>query len=82
MQRAIDETWKNITWKEKVTKRKRLIPIIPKSSEFKRNLRNYLLGDWNFCAHYADSAIKQAYSTKVLEKKLLEGKKGENEASR
>ncbi|MBS7288125.1 MAG: transposase [Candidatus Freyarchaeota archaeon] len=62
LQRAINETWKNTTWKEKVTKRRRLIPIIPKSSEFKRNLRNYLLGGWDFCAHYADSAIKQAYS--------------------
>ncbi|MBS7288251.1 MAG: transposase, partial [Candidatus Freyarchaeota archaeon] len=39
-----------------------MIPIIPKSSEFKRNLRNFLLRNWVFCAHYADSAIKQAYS--------------------
>ncbi|MBS7288409.1 MAG: hypothetical protein KIH01_06595 [Candidatus Freyarchaeota archaeon] len=58
LQRAIDGIWENITWKEKVIKRRRLIPIIPKSSEFKRNLRNFLLGDWNFCAHYVDSAIK------------------------
>ncbi|MBS7288929.1 MAG: transposase, partial [Candidatus Freyarchaeota archaeon] len=62
LQRAIDETWKNIAWKEKIVKRRRLIPIIPKSNEFKRNLRNYLLRNWNFCAHYVDSAIKQAYS--------------------
>ncbi|MBS7287389.1 MAG: hypothetical protein KIH01_01210 [Candidatus Freyarchaeota archaeon] len=52
-----------------------MIPIIPKSSEFKRNLRNSLLRNWDFCAHYADSAIKQAYSTKVLEEELLEGEK-------
>ncbi|MBS7287944.1 MAG: hypothetical protein KIH01_04170 [Candidatus Freyarchaeota archaeon] len=76
LQRAIDETWKNITWNERVIKnRRRLIPIIPKSSEFKRNLRNSLLRNWVFCAHYADSAIKQAYSTKVLEEELLEGEK-------
>ncbi|MBS7287448.1 MAG: hypothetical protein KIH01_01520 [Candidatus Freyarchaeota archaeon] len=75
LQRAIDETWKNIAWKEKIVKRRRLIPIIPKSSEFKRNLRDSLLRNWVFCAHYADSAIKQAYSTKVLEKKLFEGEK-------
>ena len=40
----------------------RLIPIIPKSKEFKRALRNQLLKDWDFAAHYVDSAIKTAYS--------------------
>ncbi|RLE73519.1 MAG: transposase [Thermoprotei archaeon] len=39
---------------------KRLIPVIPKSREFKRNLRNEL--DWCYAAHYVDSAIKTAYS--------------------
>ncbi|MBS7288685.1 MAG: hypothetical protein KIH01_08090 [Candidatus Freyarchaeota archaeon] len=62
LQKAINEIWENITWNEVVKGRKRLIPIIPKSSEFKRNLRNSLLGNWDFCAHYVDSAIKQAYS--------------------
>lgn len=41
---------------------KRIIPIIPKSREFKRNLRNELLKDWSYAAHYVDSAIKVAYS--------------------
>ena len=41
---------------------KRLIPVIPKSREFKRNLRNLLLRDWSYAAHYVDSAIKTAYS--------------------
>jgi len=41
---------------------KRLIPIIPKSREFKRELRNSLLGNWSFASHYVDSAIKTAYS--------------------
>ena len=41
---------------------KRLIPIIPKSREFKRNLRNSLLKDWKYASHYVDSAIKVAYS--------------------
>ena len=40
----------------------RLIPIIPKSREFKRNLRNSLLRDWKYASHYVDSAIKVAYS--------------------
>ncbi len=41
---------------------KRLIPKIPKSKEFKRNLRDKLLKDWNCASHYVDSAIKTAYS--------------------
>jgi len=41
---------------------KRLIPVIPKSREFKRNLRNRLLKDWSYAAHYVDSAIRVAYS--------------------
>ena len=41
---------------------KRLIPVIPKSREFKRNLRNLLLEDWDYASHYVDSAMKTAYS--------------------
>ena len=40
----------------------RLIPIIPKSREFKRDLRNILLENWSYASHYVDSAIKVAYS--------------------
>ena len=59
LQRAIDIIWDGIEWKKK---KNRLIPIIPKSKEFKRTLRNQLLKDWNYAAHYVDSAIKTAYS--------------------
>jgi len=41
------------------------MPKIPASKEFKRDLRNQLMEEWNktdFAAHYVDSAIKQAYS--------------------
>ena len=41
---------------------KRLNPIIPKSREFKRNLRNSLLKDWDYASHYVDSVVKTAYS--------------------
>ena len=41
---------------------KRLIPIIPRSKEFKRSLMNCLLKNWNYASHYVDSAIKTAYS--------------------
>ena len=40
LQRAIDIIWDNIKWEKKDD---RLIPLIPKSREFKRNLRNQLL---------------------------------------
>ncbi|MBS7288782.1 MAG: transposase, partial [Candidatus Freyarchaeota archaeon] len=82
LQRAIDGIWENITWKEKVIKRRRLIPIIPKSNEFKRNLRNSLLRNWNFCAHYVDSAIKQAYSILKSWRRNFGWKKDKNEACR
>jgi len=76
LQRAIDEIWDNITWKEKKAKHRyplgngkynyyettRLIPYFPKSNEFKRELRNKLLKDWSFAKHYVDSVIKTAYS--------------------
>jgi len=76
LQRAIDEIWKNTTWKEKMVKHRysigngkykyyettRLIPYFPKSSEFRRELRNKLLKDWPFAKHYVDSAIRTAYS--------------------
>jgi len=59
LQKAIDVIWDNIEWKKKG---KRLIPLIPKSKEFKRSLRNCLLKNWNYASHYVDSAIKTAYS--------------------
>jgi len=76
LQRAVDEIWDNITWKEKKVKHRysvgkgkyryyettRLILHFPKSNEFKRELRDKLLKDWSFAKHYVDSAIKTAYS--------------------
>jgi len=76
LQRAIDEIWKNTTWKEKRVKHRysvgnkkykhyetiRLIPTLPQSKEFKRELRNELLRNWPFAKHYVDSAIRTAYS--------------------
>ena len=67
LQRAIDIIWENTEWKEKIVKHNeykttRLIPVFPSSSEFKKNLRNELLKDWPYAAHYIDSAIRTAYS--------------------
>jgi len=73
LQRAVDEIWNNIVWIEKKNFYKvkgnknyyvtRIIPIIPKSNEFKNHyLRNSLMKDWRYSKHYVDSSIKQAYS--------------------
>jgi len=57
----------------------RLIPIIPKSREFKRNLRNSLLKDWKYASHYVDSAIKVAYSIiNSWKRNYLKGKRKGN----
>jgi len=74
LQRAIDIIWYNTEWKEKDD---RLIPLIPKSREFKRNLRNQLLKNWNYASHYTDSAIKTAYSIlSSWRRNYIKGKRG------
>jgi putative transposase len=65
LQRAIDEVWANIRWVERFNRKggRRLIPVIPKGSEFKHHyLRNILMNGWEYSRYYVDSAIKQAYS--------------------
>jgi len=75
LQKAIDIIWDDIKWIEKKQRKyyrvnnekryyfvKRLKPEIPKSRAFKRDLRNNLLKDWGYAAHYVDSAIRVAYS--------------------
>ena len=58
---------------------KRLIPIIPKSREFKRNLRNELLRSWDYASHYVDSAIKVAYSIiNSWRRNYIRGRRGRN----
>ena len=60
--------WNNIEYlKEKK-------PKLPKSNEFKRDLRNKLLEDWDYASHYIDGIIKTAYS--ILESWSSNYKKG------
>jgi len=55
---------------------KRLIPLIPKTREFKNWLRNELLKDWVYASHYVDSAIKVAYSIlKSWKRNYVNGKR-------
>jgi len=70
--------WSNIRWKEKKVKgKKRILPVIPNSKEFKRNLRNSALKDWKYASHYVDSAINTAYSIlKSWRKRYKKGQAG------
>ena len=64
----LEELWGNIEWeKRKIPGKKqwRLLPkykVDVKSKECKRRLRDSLLEDWDYAAHWVDSAIKTAYS--------------------
>ncbi|MEM4581574.1 MAG: hypothetical protein QW092_04330 [Candidatus Korarchaeum sp.] len=62
LQRALDEIWAEIVWKH--NKRNPAIPnpMVPKSNEFKKQLRDKLMKNWGYSKHYVDSAIREAYS--------------------
>ncbi|MEM0042174.1 MAG: hypothetical protein QXU23_07025 [Candidatus Korarchaeum sp.] len=62
LQRALDGIWAEIRWKH--GGRNPIIPnpIIPKSREFKKRLRDELMKNWGYSKHYVDSAIREAYS--------------------
>jgi len=62
---------------------KRLIPVIPKAREFKRQLRNMLLENWEYASHYVDSAIKVAYSIlKSWRRNYIKGRRRRKKAGR
>jgi putative transposase len=61
----IKDIWNSVTWKEwqiPGKKQKRLFPNYQKDNAFKRELRDKYLKDWEYAAHWADSALKPAYS--------------------
>ena len=65
---AISIIWDNIEYPKENK------PKLPKSNEFKRELRNKLLKDWNYASHYIDGIIKTAYS--ILESWASNYKRG------
>jgi putative transposase len=65
---AISIIWDNIEYPKENK------PKLPKSKEFKRELRNKLLKDWNYASHYIDGIIKTAYS--ILESWASNYKRG------
>jgi len=66
--RVLEELWGNIEWKKRKLPGKKQWRLLPKykvdihSKEYKRKLRESLLEDWDYAAHWVDSAIKTAYS--------------------
>jgi putative transposase len=88
LQNAIDIIWDNIEWKygfpKIVRKGKKLvvirglkmrIPLIPRDRAFKKRLREELMKDNPYTAHWVDSAIRTAYS--IMEswrKRYLKGR--------
>ena len=61
----IRDIWSTIEWKEwriPGKKQKRLFPNYRKDNAFKRALRDKYLKDWEYAAHWVDSALKTAFS--------------------
>jgi len=80
--RVLEELWNNIEWEKEKVKGKKQWRLIPKykvdihSKEYKKELRESLLVDWPYAAHWVDSAIKTAYSTlKSWRKNYVKGER-------
>ena len=64
----LEELWGKIEWEKRKLPRKKQWRLLPKykvdihSKEYRRKLRDRLLVDWPYAAHWVDSAIKTAYS--------------------
>jgi putative transposase len=88
LQKAIDIIWDNIRWelrKPKLVRRNGTLqtimgfklhnPIIPKGEKFNRMLRDELMKDNPYAAHWVDAIIRKAYSIiKSWRKRYLKGK--------
>jgi putative transposase len=88
LQNAIDIIWDNIEWRysfPKIVRRggklitnmglKMHVPVIPKDRAFKKRLREELMKDNPYAAHWVDAVIRTAYS--IIEswrKRYLKGK--------
>ena len=68
LQKAIDVIWNNITWRYDLKSYRRRkyakvkVPIIPKDSKFKRELRNVLMEGNPYARHWVDAVVRTAYS--------------------
>jgi len=88
LQRAVDVIWENIEWRyvfpkverksgrlEVTTSYRVKVPEIPKSSSFKKRLRDELLRDCPYAKHWVDAIIRTAYSVvESWRKRYLRGR--------
>jgi len=81
LQKCIDIIWEGIEWRydfKNYRKRRCLkvkVPVLPKNSRFKRELRDRLMKENPYAAHWVDAVIRTAYS--ILEswrKRYLKGR--------
>ena len=77
MNRVLEELWNSIEWKKRKLPGKKQWRLLPKykvdvhSGKYKKKLRESLLQEWPFAAHWVDSAIKTAYSILRLGEKAM-----------
>ncbi|MEM0118676.1 MAG: hypothetical protein QXV32_09525 [Conexivisphaerales archaeon] len=75
----IADIWNSIEWKKKKDKGKkqyRLIPRYRRGRLFGAELRNRYLAEWDYAAHWVDSALKTAFSMmKSWRKNYVKGRR-------
>jgi hypothetical protein len=83
--RVLEELWNSIEWKKRKVNGKKQWRLLPKykvdihSREYKKKLRDSLLEDLPYAAHWVDSAIKTAYSIfKSWRKNYVKGERKRN----
>ena len=65
---VLEELWESVEWKKRGVNGKKQWRLLPKykvdshSGEYRKKLRDSLLEDWPYAAHWVDSAMKTAYS--------------------
>jgi len=80
--RILEELWSHIEWKKRKLPGKKQWRLLPKykvdihSGEYKKELRDSLLQEWPYAAHWVDSVIKTAYSIfKTWRKNYVKGER-------
>jgi len=83
--KILEELWSHIEWEKRKVKGKKQWRLLPKykvdihSGKYKKKLRDSLLVDWDYAAHWVDSAIKTAYSIfKSWRKNYVKGERKRN----
>jgi len=87
LQRAVDIIWENTEWRyvfPKVEKKsgklrvtapyKVKVPELPRSSAFKKRLRDELLKECPYAKHWVDAVIRTAYSVMESWRRYLKGR--------